>query len=239
MIELHNCHYNDLLKKLPDKSIDIAICDFPYGINASKMAFTRELNTSVKQKNGSRLNPHKNNKAYTQKEWDKHPPPQEYFDELKRVSKHQILFGIEYVNWTGIGSGRIKWNKCVPEGLSFKGYELAYCSIIDYEMTIDLLWSGMMQAKSLTEPTTMQGNKKLNEKRYHPTQKPVLLYKKILQLFAKPKMKILDTHFGALSLGIACIDFDCDLIASEIDTEYFNIGQTRIINHTLQQKLIL
>lgn len=161
-IELHNCHYNDLLNKFPDKFIDIAICDIPYGINASKMAFTRQRNHGIKQKNGTVLDVNKN--IYTQKEWDNNVPPQEYFDEICRVSKHQIIFGVEYINWKGLGSGRIKWDKCIPEGVSFKGYEMAYCSLIDYEMEIKLLWSGMNQAKSLTEPTTQQGNKKLNEK---------------------------------------------------------------------------
>ncbi len=159
MIDLHNCHYEDLFKILPDKSIDIALCDIPYGINVGNMAYLKETKTTVKQKNRTKLNPHKNKSVYTQKDWDKEVPPQSYFDELRRVSKEQIIFGVEYVNWEGLGNGRIKWDKCVPIGLSFKGYEMAYCSMIDYEMEIKLLWSGMMQAKSLAEPTTMQGNK--------------------------------------------------------------------------------
>ncbi len=236
MIDLRHCHYQELLASLPDKSIDIAICDFPYGINAPKMAYTREVKTMVKQKNGSRLNPNKNKIVHAQSDWDNSAPPQSYFNEVRRVSKEQILFGIEYVNCDGVGTGRIKWDKCVPEKLSFKGYEMAYCSMIDYEMEIKLLWSGMMQAKSLSEPTTQQGNKKLNEQRCHPTGKPVLLYKKLLQLFAKANMKILDTHFGGLSIGIACIDFGCDLIASEIDKKYFDNGVERINKYEAKNK---
>jgi site-specific DNA-methyltransferase (adenine-specific) len=239
MIHSYNCHYNDLMSTLPDKFINIAICDIPYGIGADKMAYTREVSQPTKQKNGSKLNPYKNKKVYTQNDWDIAVPPQQYFDELRRVSNEQIIFGVEYVDWQGLGPGRIKWDKCVPEKLSFKGYEMAYCSMIDYEMEIKLLWSGMRQAKSLAEPTIQQGNKKLNEKRFHPTGKPVLLYRKLLQTFAKPGMKILDTHSGALSIGIACEDFGCDLYHSEINTEYFNIGQKRIYdhNHNPQQKL--
>ncbi len=239
MISLHNCHYDQLLPTLPNKSIDIAICDIPYGIGAGKMAYTRQATHHIKQKNGNRLEANKNKVIHTQKDWDLIVPPQEYFDELCRVSKHQIIFGVEYVDWKGLGPGRIKWDKCVPEGLSFKGYERAYCSLIDYEYHLQLLWSGMNQAKSLAEPTIQQGNKKLNEKRFHPTGKPVLLYKKLLSLFAQPGMKILDTHFGGLSLGIACLDYGCDLIASEIDKEYFDIGQKRIYDYQnpLQQKL--
>ena len=99
------------------------------------------------------------------------------------VSKHQIIFGVEYVNWEGLGTGRIKWNKGVAEGISFKPYEMAYCSFINYEMPIDLLWAGMQQAKSITEPMTSQGNKKLNEKRIHPCHKPIMLYDIIYQTF--------------------------------------------------------
>lgn len=238
MIELFNCDCMDLLKTLPDKSIDLAICDIPYGIGVAKMAYTREVKKTVTQKNGNKLNPFKNKKPYTQKEWDSHVPDQSYFDELKRVSKQQIIFGVEYVNWTGLGEGRIKWDKCVAEGISFKSYEMAYCSIIDHEVKIPLLWSGMMQAKSLNEPTVQQGNKKLNEKRNHPCYKPIFLYKKLLQGFAKPGMKILDTHFGGLSIGIACLDFGCDLIACEIDKEYFGIGSQRINDYQKQQKII-
>ena len=75
---------------------------------------------------------------------------------------------------TGVGTGRIKWDKGVAEGMSFKKYELAYCSMIDYEMESPLLWTGMCQAKSLSEPMTQQGNKKLNEKRIHPCHKPIM-----------------------------------------------------------------
>lgn len=182
MITLHNCHYNSLLQTLSDKSIDIAICDIPYGINVGKMAYLTETKNRVRQRNGAKLNANNNKTVYTKKEWDSKTPDQAYFDELCRVSKHQIIFGVEYVNWTGLGAGRIKWDKCVPPALSFKGYEMAYCSMIDMEMEIKLLWSGMNQAKSLAEPTTQQGNKKLNEKRYHPTGKPVFTLQKIINL---------------------------------------------------------
>ena len=96
------------MARYPDKYFDLSICDIPYGINVGKMAYLKETKTTVKQKNGTRLNGNKNKEVYTQKDWDKEPPTQEYFNELKRVSKEQIVFGIEYVNWQGVGSGRIK-----------------------------------------------------------------------------------------------------------------------------------
>jgi site-specific DNA-methyltransferase (adenine-specific) len=229
---------NHIMRSLPHKWADIAICDIPYGIGAGKMAFLSEKNTTVKQKNGARLNPRKKNKPYTIKEWDSKVPDQKYFDELRRISKHQIIFGVDYVDWTGLGSGRIKWDKGVADGMSFNRYERAYCSLIDYEMDLPLLFSGMMQAKSLSEPMIPQGNKKLNEKRIHPTQKPVLLYLRLLQLFASSNMKIFDSHLGSGSNRIACWDFGIsEFLACEIDPEYHLKQENRFNEHLRQYKL--
>jgi site-specific DNA-methyltransferase (adenine-specific) len=108
------------MKKFPDGYFDLAICDVPYGIGVGQMAYLKEIATTVKQKNGTRINGNKQKKVYTQKIWDIMPPSQKYFDELRRVSKEQIIFGVEHVDWVGLGSGRIKWNKGVAEGMSFK-----------------------------------------------------------------------------------------------------------------------
>lgn len=237
MIEITNEDNMALMSRYPDAYFDLAICDIPYGIKVGNMAFLQETKTTVKQKNGTRLNGNRNKKPYLPKKWDEEPPPQAYFDELRRVSKHQIIFGVEYVNWDGLGPGRIKWKKGVPDGVSFKEFEKAYCSLIDYEIELPLLWSGMMQAKSLSEPMTQQGNKKLNEKRIHPTQKPVLLYKRILLDFAKPGFKILDTHFGSLSIGLACDELGFDLWACEIDKDYFEAARKRYLRYKAQLKM--
>src|SRR3990167_1172391 len=210
------------MARYPNGYFDLAVCDVPYGIDVANMAFLKETKTRTKQKNGTLLNPRKNNKIYTQKDWDKNPPSQEYFDELKRVSKHQIIFGVEYINWVGLGTGRIKWNKGVAEGMSFKPYEMAYCSLIDYEMQIDLLWAGMQQAKSIIEPTVQQGNKKLNEKRNHPCYKPIMLYDIIYSTFGFDAMKIIDTHLGGGSNRVSADKFSFEFVASEIDDEYFD-----------------
>ena len=222
------------MKGTPDKYYDLAVCDFEYGIGVDKMAFTKERNTSVKQKNGSRINPNRNKEVYHKTNWDKQPPPQEYFDEVCRVSKHQILFGIEYVNWVGVGSGRIKWNKGFSEGVSFKPYEMAYCSMIDYTFELDLLWAGMQQAKSIKEPMVAQGNKKLNEKRIHVCHKPILLYDLIFLHFAKRRMKILDTHVGGMSIIISAIKNGLTIKAYENDPITFNKGKKRIETYLMQ-----
>ena len=235
-----NDDYRNILSSFEDGYFDLALCDIPYGIDVANMAFLKEVKTTVKQKNGTRLNGNTNKKVHTFKDWDKEPPPQEYFDELKRISKHQIIFGIEYVNWTGVGTGRIKWNKGVAEGMSFKKYELAYCSMIDYEMELPLLWAGMCQAKSLSEPTTQQGNKKLNEKRIHPCHKPIMLYDKLLLEFGVKGIKVIDTHLGSGSSRISADRFGVsEFVGIEIDKEHFNDHQKRWSIYKSQPKLAL
>lgn len=222
------------MKQYQDKFFDLAICDIPYGIGVGKMSYLKEVNTTVKQKNGSRINPNKSKKVYTSKDWDNSTPPQAYFDELRRVSKHQIIFGIEYVNWSGVGNGRIRWDKGVPDGVSFSRYEVAYCSLIDHELELPLLWAGMMQAKSTAEPMTQQGNKSLNEKRIHPCHKPTLLYKKLLDDYAEAGYKILDTHLGGQSSRIAAYKLGFDFWGTEIDSEYFVTGCRRFDEETYE-----
>ncbi len=225
------------MARYPDGFFDLILTDIQYGIGVGKMAYLTEMNTYVKQKNGTRLNGNRNKKPYVKKEWDDAPPPQEYFDEVCRVSKNQIIFGVDYVDWMGLGKGRIKWDKGVAEGMSFNRHEVAYCSFIDYEITLPLLWAGMCQAKSLAEPMTQQGNKKKNEKRIHPTQKPVLLFKRILQLFSQKGFKIGDTHMGSQSSRIACWDGGFDYWGWEIDKDYFGDGCKRFDTHILQTRL--
>lgn len=218
------------MKPISDKFFDWAIVDIPYGINVGKMAFTQEVKTSVKQKNGTRLKVKK--EKYALKDWDSKAPGQEYFDELCRVSKNQIIFGVEYVDWNGLGPGRIQWNKLVPKGLSFKPYEMAYCSSIDYTHEINLLWSGMNQAKSVNYPTIMQGNKRLNEKRIHPTHKPKTLYQILYQTFLTPFDKILDTHLGGGSSRIVAEAMGFYFKAFEIDKYYFERQEERFLKET-------
>ena len=225
------------LKRFTDGYFDLAICDIPYGIGVGNMAYLKEMNTTVKQKNGTRMNGNRNKKPYTQKQWDSEPPTQEYFDELKRVSKEQIIFGIEYTNWQGVGTGRIRWDKGVAEGMSFKKYEVAYCSMTDTEIELPLLWAGMCQAKSLKEPMTQQGNKQLNEKRIHPCHKPILLYQKLIADYGWEGMKILDTHVGGGSSRIAAHRANCQYTGFEIDTEYYEKQEKRFNTELSQLRM--
>ncbi|MCB0595445.1 MAG: hypothetical protein KDD28_15240 [Phaeodactylibacter sp.] len=221
------------LQWFPNSFFDLAICDVPYGIGVGNMAYLQATGKSVIQKNGSRLKVNIR-QPFRAKEWDETSPGQDYFDELRRVSKHQIVFGVEYVKFDGLGAGRIKWTKGVPEGVSFKGYEMAYCSLIDYEVEIPLLWSGMLQAKNLSEPMTPRGNKKLNEKRIHPCHKPVLLYRKLIRDFGFKGANILDTHVGGGSSRIAAYKEGCHFIGYEIDHEYWEAQEKRFRQLTSQ-----
>ena len=227
------------MKSYSDKEFFIALCDIPYGIDVANMPYIKNVNTTVKQKNGNRISPFKNKKSkpYENKDWDKQVPTQEYFDELRRISKHQIIFGIDYTNWTGVGTGRIKWDKGVAEGVSFNRYETAYCSLIDNEVELPLLWSGMMQAKSLEEPMTMQGNKKLNEERYHPCHKPVMLYIKLIRDYGFIGCSIFDSHVGGGSSRIAADKCECNFTGYEIDPTYFNDQEQRFLEYKKQYKL--
>lgn len=215
----------EYMRSLPDRAFDWVIADVPYGLNVGQMAYLQEVKRTVLQSNGSRLPINKT--IYQKTDWDKECPPQIYFDEVKRISRKQIIFGVEYVNWQGLGEGRIKWNKGIPEELSFKSYELAYASFTNETIEIDLLWHGFRQAESLQNPMKQQGNKKLNEKRIHPTQKPVLLYKKLLQDFVFRGETVFDSHLGSGSSRIACWDLGVDFVGTEINSNYWEAQELR------------
>lgn len=234
---VYNEDWKETTKSIPDKYFDWVIDDVPYGINLGEMAFLKENKTLVKQKNGNKLNARNSKSGYKAKKWDLETPKQDYFDEMCRISKNQIIFGVEYVDWEGLGKGRIKWNKGVAKGVSFKDYEMAYCSSIDYTHNINLLWSGMLQAVDLKNPMTQQGNKKLNEKRIHPCHKPVLLYKKIALDFNLKGLKIYCGHNGSGSDRVAFDDYVAEFVASEIDKEYFDLQEKRYKKHTVNYKL--
>ena len=222
-----------LMARYPDNYFDLAIVDPPYGINVSKMAYTQEEGRSCKQKNGKRLVVSK--LKYKFKDWDSSPPDNNYFDELIRVSKNQIIWGVNYMPYN-LNGGRIVWNKMNGEN-SFGDGEIAYCSLQNKVTIFDFIWSGMIQGSSAVKGNIQQGNKKLNEKRIHPTQKPILLYKWLLDKYSKENDKILDTHLGSGSIAIACHDYGFDLTACELDKEYFDKAMQRINNHVAQQKL--
>lgn len=240
-----NDKWENITHQYPDKYFDLIADDIPYGIGAGKMAFVEGAKSYVIQTNGTKLALPK--KKQIKSDWDTNVPKQDYFDEVRRISKHQIIFGIDYANWDDVGTGRIVWDKCVAKGLSYAKTETAYCSFIDDTHEIKLLWSGMMQAGSLTNPTRQQANKKLNEKRIHPCHKPVLLYLLLFQFYQQrlglfPK-RIGDTHMGGGSSRIAAHKFGSDYIGIEAHQPYFIEEERRfsdyILPYQLQGKMFL
>jgi site-specific DNA-methyltransferase (adenine-specific) len=232
MIELFNIDCMALMKRTPDKAFDLAIVDPPYG-RGEDGGTNRTHN--VKQKNGSVLLC--KDGGYAKKAWDKEPPTPEYFAELQRVSKDQIIWGMNYHPAVLVG-GAIVWDK-VNDGADQSGAEIAYNSRTERVDVFRFMWRGMIQGSSIFDGATQQGNKTLNEKRIHPTQKPVKLYEWLLTNYAKPGERILDTHGGSLSLAIACDNLGYDLTVCEIDREYYEAGKSRLEEHQAQGKLFI
>ncbi|MEL7586633.1 MAG: DNA methyltransferase [Prolixibacteraceae bacterium] len=147
-------------------------------------------------------------------------PGPEYFDELKRISAHQIIWGCNYFKYD-FSPGRIVWDKCNGKS-SFSDCEIAYCSFHDSVRLFRFMWSGMLQGKSIEEGWIQQGNKKLNEKRIHPTQKPVALYDWLFSKYPIPVgAYVVDPHVGSGSSRIAAYKAGVNFIGFEIDNTAF------------------
>tara|TARA_R110002012_G_scaffold303826_2_gene505958 strand:- start:715 stop:1428 length:714 start_codon:yes stop_codon:yes gene_type:complete len=218
----------ELMKRFPDNHFDLAIVDPPYGIGeSSNNNKSRSNKTNFGAKNTR--NTVVKSKDYGSKKWDDKAPNKEYFTELKRVSKNQIIFGanhfIENIPEAN-SSCWIVWDKINGEN-DFADCELAYCSFKTAVRKISLRWHGMLQH-----------NMKDKEVRIHPTQKPVSLYQWILQKYAEPNFKILDTHLGSGSIAIALDSLNkiekmnLTLTACELEKDYFKNTTERIIEQT-------
>ena len=183
-----------MMARYPDDYFELAIVDPPYGIGISK--------NPVRQQ-------------HKKKEWDNNIPTEEYFIELFRVSKNQIIWGGNYFNLP-TSQGFFIWDKKQPHDFSLAMVEMA--------------WS------SIQKPAKMWSLSVLKERgKIHPTQKPVGLYEWILINNAKEGDKILDTHRGSASLDIACHNLGFDLVTCELDKDYFNDGNKRLKQHQNQQ----
>jgi site-specific DNA-methyltransferase (adenine-specific) len=219
-----------LMARYPDNYFDLAIVDPPYGIDITNSGWVKS-----------------NEKIKTNNDWDNSIPNKEYFDELFRVSKNQIIWGGNYfLDYLSNTRCFIIWDKQIGECTSFASSELAWTSFDK-------------STKTIYEHPAKHGKNKI-----HPTQKPVSLYKWLLEKYAKcsecggsgevasntidcdvqtckkcrgNEPKILDTHLGSGSIAIACHDYGFELTACELDKEYFDKAIQRIKNHVSQQKL--
>ena len=230
LLDIRNCDCMDMMRAAPDNHWDLAIVDPPYGRNEGG---GNDRCGFVRQKNGKKI-PVVDGK-YVKKDWDNAPAGPEYFHELFRVSKNQIIWGINYYDIKAPG-GRIVWDK-VNDGAHQSGAEIAYCSMNERVDLVRYLWRGMMQGVSIKQGTVQQGDKSLNEKRIHPTQKPIILYRWLLNKYAQPGQRILDTFMGSGSIAIACHYAGYHLTACELDPDYFQDAVKRIREETAQMEL--
>ena len=170
MLELNQCYNMDCMKgmaQFPDGFFDLAVVDPPYFSGPERRGYY-----------GSKVS-----KIGVYRDYPVSPvweiPGRAYFDELRRVAKHYIVWGCNYFSYE-FAPGRIVWDKC-KKGTSFSDCELAATDLFNTVRLFRFMWNGMLQGKSVAEGHIMQGNKKLNEQRIHPTQKPVALYDWIFQ----------------------------------------------------------
>jgi len=194
----------DFMRELPDKFADLAICDPPYGLG----------------ENGGNTSRHHSQAKYKVKDWDNSTPDKEYFGELLRVSKNQIIWGANhFISKIPIDSPCwIFWDK--DRYGDFADGELAWTSFKTAVRYYKFTWDGF--------------RKEMPEDRFHPTQKPVSLYKWLLHNYAKPGDKILDTHLGSGSSRIAAHDMGFDFTGYELDKDYFEAQEQRFKQHISQ-----
>ena len=211
MIEMLNCDCMDYMATLPDKSFDLAIVDPPYGGNDA----IGLVDCKTKSKQATERT------EYTQ--FENKEPDISYWNELFRVSKNQIIWGVNFYTKINLHGGRLVWDK---KGTAFGRAEEAYLSMTKSVNIFEFAWNGMIQQ-----------DMKNKESRIHPTQKPVALYKWLLSRYAKPGDKILDTHGGSGSICIACHDLGYDLTWMELDEDYYKAAVARYKNHAAQATL--
>ena len=201
-----------LMARYEDNYFDLAIVDPPYGGNDA-------IGLKDNKKKGKQATKRTNYKLFNNA-----APNVEYFNELKRVSKNQIIWGVNFYKNYDLSGGRLCWDK---KGTAFGRAELAYLSMTKSVNICEIIWNGMLQY-----------DMKNKETRIHPTQKPVKLYEWLLMNYAKEGDKILDTYLGSGSIAIACHNLGYDLTACELDKEYYEASLKRINQHKAQLRLI-
>ncbi len=240
MLDRRNIPWEDFT---PKYKFHNAIADPPFGLKEGSKNH-KSRNTPIKQKNGSILSAP--DPIYIKSEWDNKIPSDLYFDQIKKYSRNQIIFGANYFPvisgvpsfkpprrdkfdefLNNFPSGYIIWDKCNGSN-DFNDCEVIYTSYDFKSYVLPYMWNGMMQGKSIVHGRTMQGNKKLNQKRIHPTEKPILIYRYLIQMFSGPGEVNLDTHGGSESNTIAHHQEGVDLVILEKDTDIFKQASDRL-----------
>lgn len=195
-----------LMARYPDNHFDLAIVDPPYGINMGFDGWDKKAKTKVNKER--------------EKKWDNETPNKEYFKELFRVSKNQIIWGANYyLEHLKSTSCFVVWNK--ENGSN----NMADC---------ELAWTSFANSVRMYSGHIFKGIGNTNYISYHPTQKPIKLYEWILDRYANEGDKILDTHCGSGSIAIACHNRGFKLWACELDKEYYDASIKRFKEQTAQ-----
>ena len=202
------------MKQMPDNAFELAIVDPPYGIGADK---AQNKAAEQREKANGKSKAGRGWKRYKDTDWDSEIPNAEYWQELKRVSKNQIVWGGNYfTEHLPPTMGWVVWNK-MQRDFSLADGELAWTSFNKAMRIFD-----MSRGEALAENNQTSGG------RFHPTQKPVALYKWLLKNYAKQGDKILDTHVGSASSLIACHQMGFEYLGFEIDEEYYTKAVERL-----------
>jgi site-specific DNA-methyltransferase (adenine-specific) len=206
------------MKQFPDQFFDLAVVDPVYG-DVKQGGYMKNVNSTARKARAI---------EYNLALWNQEKTPPEYFTELFRVSKNQIVWGGNYFMESIHKDSQcwIVWDKKHPPGIDFADCELAWTSFDRATRIFRYRWNGMLQE-----------DMKHKEKRIHPTQKPVDLYEWILKNFAEQGDKILDTQVGSGSSRIAAYNLGFDYVGFEIDEGYFKAQEERFRNHTAQLRL--
>ena len=212
-ITLLNCDCMLHMKDIPDKFYDLAIVDPPYGIGAD-VAQNNTAEQRIKANGKSKAG--RGWLLYKKTDWDNQIPMIEYWEQLFRISKNQMVCGGNYfIKYLYPSMGWVVWNKMQRD------FSLADGELIWTSFDVALRIFDLSRGESLADNNN-------GGKRFHPTQKPVKLYKWLLKNYAKPEFKIIDSHGGSMSSVIACIDGGFEMTCFEIDKDYYDSAEQRI-----------
>lgn len=208
------------MARYPDKFFELAVVDPEYGIDVTNMTMGTNINRPRKNGHVPGISTAQRLKKKAKKDWDSTPPPPEYFKELFRVSRNQIIWGGNYFDLPPTRCV-ICWDK-MQSWESFSQWEMA--------------WTSFDKPAAIFRYSNTGGS--YADPKIHPTQKPVPLYKWLLNKYALPGDKILDTHMGSQSSRIAAYLMGFDFFGWENDREYFEAGNKRFLKQTAQLKLL-
>ncbi len=214
MIEQNKIYCTDaltFLKQIPDKQIDLMLIDPPYGINIGKMNYTRSIKGGVAKRTDYSTH---------NTDWDKETLNQETITEIMRVSKNQIIFGANhFAQLLPPSKCWVVWDKRTADKYNndFADCELIWTSFNKPARIIRWLWSGMLQ-----------GDMKHKEKRVHPTQKPIFVLQRLIEMFSNENDLICDCFMGSGTTAVACKKLKRNFIGCEIQSEYVKIAEDRL-----------